>query len=255
MFDEQVTPEEQKPTDQSPSSQEQDQNQNQNQNANENHASQEDNWFEVDGRKYNPESATKKISHQDQHISKLEQELADLREQTSKLDKIDKLEELLNQQQQSQQPASEQPPQNEQTNSFNEEEFKSKMLSELEQKIVEQKQAEAAQSNVQKATEQAKELYGSGYAQKLEQIGQELGMDKDSIKNMAANQPNVFNRLFLQSSGSNPKPAPQQNHIPPRGNSQGQDIFKEAANSLLDRKTPAREKTDMIANLLKQAQS
>lgn len=247
MFDEQVTPEEQKPSDQV------DQEPSNDQNAND--QEQNESWFEVDGRKYNPDTASKKITHQDQHIGKLEQELAELREQTSKLDKIDKLEELLNQQAQPQQPAPEQPTQNEQTNSFNEEEVESRLLTKMQERLEAQEQAKVAEQNMRQATERAKQLYGTDYAAKLEQTGEELGMSRDDIKNMAAKSPGVFDRLFLAQKGSNPKPTPQNNYAAPRPSSEGTDMYKDAAKSLLDRKAPAKDRTDMIAALLKSAQN
>lgn len=247
MFDEQVTPEEQKPTDQE--GQEQEQNPNAGQEPTES-------WFEVDGRKYNPESASKKISHQDQHISKLEQELAELREKSSKLDKIDQLEELLMQQNQNQQPAPEQQPQDEPTNSFNEEEVESRLLSTIEEKLAAKQKAEAQAQNIKTATEKAQQLYGSEYLSKLEQIGQELGMSKEAITNMAGESPNVFDRLFLQSSGSNPKPTPQNKYVPPRpSGNEDTDMISEAAKALLDKKLPASKRTDTIAALLRAAQN
>lgn len=162
--------------------------------------------FEVEGRQYDAEAAANKIQHADSHIAKLEQELADLRSQSSsqaeQLEKLGKLEEMLSKQ--SPPAPQEQQPQSAPQAQINPEDIVRQVMETLSSK----EQESLALTNQQKAVQQAKAVFGDSYQQQLLERGKQFGMSQDDIKNLASSNPSLFAHTFGLNKQASDTPAP-----------------------------------------------
>ena len=159
--------------------------------------------FEVQGRQYDAQSAATKIQHADEHIAKLEKELADYREKLSKVDKLDSIEELLKQQTHKPEPQ-EQQPQSAPQAQINPDDIVKQVMETLSAKD----QASIAQKNQEQAIQAAKSVYGDEYQQKLLEQGKAFGMDKEAIQSLAASNPSLFAHTFGLNRQASDKPSP-----------------------------------------------
>lgn len=208
--------------------------------------SEDQSWFEFNGRKFDKESAKTKIEHAEDHIKRLETENSELRQVKDQLDKLDKLEQLLQQQPNQQQSPEAQ--QKQDTPALDVDTLRETLLKDITSQLANKENESRQQANLQQAAEAARSVYGDGYQTKLEQIGKEMDMSKEDIQNLASTNPKAFTRMFMPQDYK-PSPAPNSSVTPPRKVESG-DKFKDTATKLLS-STSAQERTRMVAELLK----
>lgn len=198
--------------------------------------------FQVEGRDYTAEQAQTKIQHADQHIQKLEQELARLRSVEEKLGKLDSIEELIRQSAQSsqQQPVQESAPAPQELD-------KDALLQELMGSMEKKSQQEVQQANERKAIESAKAKFGDSYQAKLLEAGTQLGMTQDGIVALAQRSPQAFSKLFGLDDQAKPQPAPSSSVTVPSTQHE-QDQLTEVL-----RDPSARKRTEYVKNKLADA--
>lgn len=197
--------------------------------------------FQVGDRQYDVTSAATKIQHADEHIARLESELKALREQASKLDKIDKLEELLMQKPSTPEPVV-QPQSAAPQAQFDEDAMLQKVLAMLDSKS----QEKVYQENESKAVQAARAKYGDSWQSKLKEIGTELQMSTDMITNLARTSPTAFSKMFgLSQEAGKGIPSPDSSvHIKP----EQQPV---RVSEILLKSGSARSRTDFVADALK----
>lgn len=240
MFDQSVTPDSQQENqvqDNSPES------------------SQEEDWLVVGDRKFDKQAAEKKIVSADNHILTLEAELAELRkaqEQQTLAEKQREAQEAM--QSQTHQPKDTPSSSTSETPGLSLDEVTSKVLEQVKRSLTSEHQEKAKQANMQQAAQMAQAKYGDSYLQKLEETGQELGMDKTAIASMASTSPQAFARLFGLESGKAPQRVPDSNSAAHRHQTQQQDDnpFRSTAKTVLTSKS-ARERNAAIKALLDNA--
>jgi len=161
--------------------------------------------FKVGERSYDADAAQKKILNADTHISTIEAENAQLKQQLqqAQMDATvsQKIDEALSRQGA---PTPEATPV-EQTapTALNEDELYQKFRSRMAQ----ESQADVHKTNVQKAMELAQNTYGDSWESDLIAKGQELGLDSNGIEALAKMSPQVFGTTFgLQAKSSTPAP-------------------------------------------------
>lgn len=206
---------------------------------------QED-WLVIGDRKYDKDAAVTKITHADSHISKLEQELAELRREK----------ELLSAQQEARQAMSQLQTQSNPTPAVQNTTETGKddgndLESRVEQILRQRESQTVKQTNLNQSTEAAKAVYGEAYQAKLEELGKGLGMSKADIVELASSKPQAFKHLFgLNTNAPAPKPSATSTVTMP--SSSNDDPFKSVAKTVLS-SSSAKERTSAIAALLAQA--
>lgn len=206
---------------------------------------QED-WLVIGDRKYDKDAAVTKITHADQHISKLEQELAELRREK----------ELLSAQQEARQAMSQLQTQSNPTPAVQNTTETGKddgndLESRVEQILRQRESQTTKQTNLSQSTEAAKAVYGEAYQAKLEELGKGLGMSKADIVELASTKPQAFKHLFgLNTSVPASKPSATSTVTLP--SSSNDDPYKSVAKTVLS-SSSAKERTSAIAALLAQA--
>lgn len=210
---------------------------------------EEEQWFVVNDRKYDKEAAATKIQHADTHIGKLESELAELRKQLELTTAQQKVKETMEASttKQNQQGNESAPVQN--TTDTTQAVKPEDLLSQVESILAQREQEKSKSSNLSTSTELARSTYGDSYQQKLQEIGNELGLSKADIVEMASTKPQAFTRLFgLQSNA--PKPRPSSVSTLTVGNHpQQEDASRSAAKVVLSSKS-AKERNEAVAALL-----
>jgi len=206
---------------------------------------QSDDWLVLGERKYDKEAAATKIQHADKHISTLEQELADLRKQ---LELKTAQEEAKKAMSQAQTQTSTQPAVQNTTETGKD---GTDLLSQVEQILQQRESVATKQTNLAKATEAAKTVYGDAYRQKLEETGRELGMSKADIVELASTKPQAFSRLFGLNTQA-PAAKPSVTSTVTVSTNGSDDPFKSVAKTVLS-SSSAKERTSAIAALLAQA--
>lgn len=206
---------------------------------------QSDDWLVLGERKYDKEAAATKIQHADKHISTLEQELADLRKQ---LELKTAQEEAKKAMSQAQTQTSTQPAVQNTTETGKD---GTDLLSQVEQILQQRESVATKQTNLAKATEAAKAVYGDAYQQKLEETGRELGMSKADIVELASTKPQAFSRLFGLNTQA-PAAKPSVTSTVTVSTNGSDDPFKSVAKTVLS-SSSAKERTSAIAALLAQA--
>lgn len=212
-----------------------------------NQPSEDQSWFEVDGRKFDKESAKTYYENASSHIGRLEQENAELREQQKQLDKLEKLEALL-QQQADHQNLEGKSPEPDDTKSVDIDELTRQVYEQVTGKLTTQQQEAAREQNRAQAGQKVKAAYGENYADKLVEIGQDYGLDQKGIMDMAETNPKMFERIFLPKASKSDL-TPRSTHVPPRTGSNEESPYKSATDVLLKSKS-ARERTEAVAALL-----
>jgi len=162
--------------------------------------------FKVGERSYDADAAQKKILNADTHISTIEAENAQLKQQLqqAQMDATvsQKIDEALSRQG-SLTPEATPVEQTAPTAQVNEDELYNK----FRQRMNLESQAESQKSNVQKAMELAQNTYGDSWESDLIAKGQELGLDSQGIEALAKMSPQVFGTTFgLQAKSSTPSP-------------------------------------------------
>lgn len=148
-----------------------------------------------------PEDVRKKIEHQDKHIQTLEAEAKERDEKIIKLlesqaEKDDKsmaaedIKALVETLKTSRQEPGQEPP-SQQEVSIDE------ITSAVGDKLKEQALKDKQEANLQAAMEAAKEAYGDDFETKVVELAKSKSMSLEALNNMAANNPAVFNELFL----------------------------------------------------------
>lgn len=208
---------------------------------------QQEDWLVIGERKYDKEAAVTKITHADQHISKLEQELLDLRQKLELSTAQEEARKAMSQVQTQSSPA----PAVQNTTETSKDDG-TELLSKVEQ-ILQQRESEATKrTNLAQATEAAKAVYGDAYQQKLEETGKSLGMSKADIVEMASSKPQAFSKLFgLTGQAPAPKPSATST-VTVQSSSNSDDPIKSVAKTVLN-SASAKERTSAIAALLAQA--
>ena len=205
---------------------------------------QED-WLVIGDRKYDKNAAVTKITHADTHISKLEDELADLRSKLELREAQEEAKKAMSTQTQSS-PA----PVVQNTTETGKEDG-TELLSQVEL-ILQKREAEAAKkSNIQVATDAARSVYGDAYQQKLEETGRSLGLSKADIVELASTKPQAFKQLFGLANAA-PSPKPSATSTVTVHSSVSDDPYKTTAKLVLS-SSSAKERTSAIAALLAQA--
>ena len=206
---------------------------------------QED-WLVIGDRKYDKNAAVTKITHADTHISKLEDELADLRSKLELREAQEEAKKAMSTQTQSS-PA----PVVQNTTETGKEDG-TELLSQVEL-ILQKREAEAAKkSNLLLATEAARAVYGETYQQKLEETGRNLGLSKADIVELASTKPQAFKQLFgLALNNPTLKPSATST-VTVQSSSTSDDPYKTTAKLVLN-SASAKERTSAIAALLAQA--
>jgi hypothetical protein len=171
-----------------------------------------------EGKKFrDPDAVAKKVVHADQHIERLEKEMAELR---AELQARTSVEEMLNKIQRPQTP-------NDTTREMSDttrQETGSKQidLAEEVQKLVRaEKEKERAETNIEKVRAELKNRFGADYNQKLESIASALEVSKEFLVSMAKSSPSGFLKLI----DSVAKPDNTRPLTPPASNV---DPFKQA---------------------------
>lgn len=151
--------------------------------------------FTVGEREYTPDTAVKKIQAADEHIARIEAENAELRE---KLTKAASVEDVLN-------TIRNQPSMDstQQTAGSSEDDIKRM----VEQQVLNLETTRTAEGNVRQADAQMKELYGEKAASVLQTKASQLGLDVNSLQDIAAKSPSAFMQLVADKA-STPSPAP-----------------------------------------------
>lgn len=204
-------------------------------------ALQED-WLVIGERKFDKDAAATKITHADNHISKLEQELKDLRQQLElKQAQEEALKAMSTQTQSSPTPVV-------QNTTETNKDGGTELLSQVEQILLAREQETAKKANLQAATEAAKSLYGDAYQQKLEETGRTLGLSKADIVELASTKPQAFKQLFGLNV-QQPQPKPFATSTVTVQSSTSDDPFKSTAKLVLN-SASAKERTSAIAALL-----
>ena len=198
--------------------------------------------FSVGDRQYDAAAAKTKIEHADNHIAQLETENAKLKEMTSKLDKLDTLEQLLKQATPAPQPTPEPqvqaPAPQAQINPED-------LVQTVMQQLSANEQQKIHDSNVRTSTEKAQAVFGSEYQTSLLEIGSKLGMNQEAIVNLAGSNPALFEHTFglnKQSSNSPAAPSAIAINTPPAQKAKVSDVLMSNGS--------ARERTDFIADAL-----
>ena len=148
-----------------------------------------------------PEDIRKKIEHQDQHIQTLEAEAKErdekiiqlLESQAEKDDKsmaAEDIKALVETLKTSRQEPVQEPP-SQQEVSIDE------ITSAVGDKLKEQALKDKQEANLQAAMDAAKEAYGDDFETKVVELAKSKSMSLEALNNMAANNPAVFNELFL----------------------------------------------------------
>lgn len=204
-------------------------------------APQED-WLVIGERKFDKNAAATKITHADNHISKLEQELQDLR---SKLELKQAQEEaklaMSTQTQSSPTPVV-------QNTTETSKDGGTELLSQVEQILQKREQEASMKSNLQVATEAARSVYGDAYQQKLEETGKALGLSKADIVELASSKPQAFKQLFGLNIQT-PQPKPFATSTVTVQSSSTDDPYRTTAKLVLN-SASAKERTSAIAALL-----
>jgi hypothetical protein len=202
-------------------------------------------WLVVGERKFDKDSAAKKIEHADTHINKLQQELADLRKQLE-LDQARKQAEISMQQVKQvepQQPAVQNTPVTSQGD-------ETALLSLVDKVLTQKATEQSANANLEQAVNAAKTVFGSEYQTKLEQMGKEFGMSKQDIVDLAKTKPQAFNRLFGLNIQPQHKPYVSST-VTSNGFNPQEDPVQSTAKLVLN-STSAKDRTAAIAALLSQ---
>lgn len=203
-------------------------------------------WLVVGERKYDKEAAVTKITHADTHISKLEQELADLRQKLELTSAQEEARKAMEQVKTQSSPAPAVQNTTETTKADGNE-----LLSQVELILQRRDSENTKKTNLSAATEAAKAVYGETYQQRLEETGKSLGMSKADIVELASNKPQAFKQLFgLNSTTPGTKPSATSTVTIP--SSTNDDPYKSVAKVVLG-SSSARERTSAIAALLAQA--
>lgn len=138
-----------------------------------------------EGKKYkSPEDALKSVPHAQEHISTLEQELAEVKEE---LTKRKTTQELLDEIKSGTQPVE---------NTTPSAEVNQDTLEELVAKTIEQKEsAKVAKSNAKSVAEKFTAKYGQTAEAAYNQIAKDSGLDIQQLNNLAATSPNAVLKL------------------------------------------------------------
>lgn len=206
---------------------------------------QED-WLVIGDRKYDKYAAVTKITHADNHISKLEQELAELRREKELLSAQQEARQVMSQAQTQSNPA----PAVQNTTETGKDDGND--VESLVEQILRKRESQTAkQTNLSQSTEAAKAVYGEAYQAKLEELGKGLGMSKADIVELASTKPQAFKHLFgLNTNAPAPKPSATSTVTMP--SSSNDDPYKSVAKTVLS-SSSAKERTSAIAALLAQA--
>lgn len=145
---------------------------------------QDTSLFTVGERKYDVESARKKIENADTHISKLEQENEEMRQ---KLEKAKTYEDLL-------ESLTTKSDTTGQTKPVAEDDVQ-KMVQEA---LEERERTRTAEANLLAADKALKEVYGDKAKEVMIAKGEELGLGPKTLKDIASNSPSAFLKLFDQ---------------------------------------------------------
>lgn len=207
---------------------------------------QED-WLVVGERKFDKDAAAKKIEHADTHISKLEQELAELRSKLEQDQARQEAQKAMFPEKQEQEAVT---PQVQNTTETKAEVDEALLLSKVTQILTQRETESNKQKNIQDAVQAAQSVYGESYQSKLEALGSELGMSKDDIKDLAATKPQAFKRLFGLNQQPKQQPAFNSSVVSQRIDT-SDDPLKSTAKLVLS-STSSKDRTAAIAALLSQ---
>lgn len=159
-----------------------------------------------EGKKYrDPDALAKKTVHADQHISNLESELAELRQELATRTTIEDMMDKLNQRQPTREPldTTQPEPGKDQVD----------LTSEVQRLLAAEKEKDRREANISKTRAGLRERFGADYNNRLTQIADELSVSKDFLTQMAASSPEGFMKLV----DSVAKPDDNRPVTPPKG--------------------------------------
>lgn len=139
--------------------------------------------FVVGEREYDVESARKKIENADEHIRRIEEENAQMREELQKAKTLDDVLKAMN---------TNTPGTQNQTNSPSTED----VASLVERMLTNSKQEEIATRNLEIADKEIKKIYGEKAKDMFQSKAQELGLGVKTLTELAAKSPTAFLKLF-----------------------------------------------------------
>lgn len=142
-----------------------------------------------EGKKFrDPDAVAKKIVHADQHISNLEKELAEMRQELQTRLTVEEMMEKL----ESKAPTREIP------DTPRQEPGKEKdidLTSEVQKLLKQEKEKERRETNIATSRAGLKERFGADYNQRLKSIAEELSVSEEFLTQMAASSPSGFLKL------------------------------------------------------------
>ncbi len=150
--------------------------------------------FEIGDRKYDVAAAKTKIENADSHITKLEQENAELRDQLKTAKTIDDVLDVMNKPSEDTQ----------ETSALSRDDLSNVIKEELEART----QADIKASNRQTSSERLRERFGEEAKTKIEEVGQSLNIGPQTMKDIAEKSPDAFMKLFGEEpSVATPSPS------------------------------------------------
>lgn len=169
----------------------------------------------VGDKVYSPEALSKKLMNQDAHIATLESENSEhISNSTKLLDRLDSIEKkvtdkddissLLSTIEQNTQTTTAPTEDNTDTPVVSKDELVADAVAVINQ----QNQEQTKESNLAEAVKLAKETYGEGFSEKIDELGLSLGMSIDSVIELAKTQPNAWKKLFIPKTDDSRAPDP-----------------------------------------------
>lgn len=141
-----------------------------------------------EGKQYSdPEALAKSKWHQDQHISRIEAENAEMRQEIQRRLAI---EDYLKTQQSASSDNHERDDQPK--NEFNPDDIRKEIMAEIENKLKEQSKRTVAERNVERVARELEAKWGSDYKSKLSVKATELKLDSDWLGKLAEENPDAF---------------------------------------------------------------
>lgn len=161
-----------------------------------------------EGKKFrDPDAVAKKIVHADQHISNLEKELAEMRDELLKRTAVEDMLAKLEQKQTPTRGTLDTP----QPDTGKDKEID--LAAKVQELLKTEKEKERREANLQKSKAGLKERFGADFNQRLEGIADELSVSKEFLSQMAASSPDGFLKLV----DSVAKPDDNRPVTPPKG--------------------------------------